>query len=73
MRELTARVRALLRRAERSASDLDRVLRAGGVEIDVLRRRAQHHGQFIADFDLLVYLLVSPDVVRTRHELLVEL
>lgn len=72
MGELTARVRALLRRAERSASDPDPVLRAGGVEIDVPRLRAQRYGQFVADFDLLVYLLVSPDVVRTRDELLAE-
>jgi CheY-like chemotaxis protein len=44
MRELTARVRALLRRAERSASEPDRVLRADGVEIDVSRRRVRRDG-----------------------------
>lgn len=76
MRELTARVRALLRRVERSAGDPDRVLRAGRVEIDVPRRRARLDGQLVGltatEFDLLVYLLLSPGVVRTRDELLAE-
>jgi len=76
MRELTARVRALLRRVERSARDPDRLLRAGGVEVDVSRRRARRDGQLVGltptEFDLLVYLLLSPGVVRTRDELLAE-
>jgi DNA-binding response OmpR family regulator len=76
MRELTARVRALLRRVDRSASDPDRLLRAGDVEIDVSRRRARLDGQPVGltatEFDLLVYLLLSPGVVRTRGELLAE-
>ena len=76
MRELTARVRALLRRVERSASSPDRVLRAGGVEVDVSRRRARRAGQLVGltatEFDLLAYLLLSPGVVRTRDALLAE-
>jgi len=76
MRELTARVRALLRRVERSAADPDRVLRAGGVEIHVARRRIRRDGQLVAltatEFDLLVYLLLSPGIVRTREDLLAE-
>jgi DNA-binding response OmpR family regulator len=76
MRELTARVRALLRRAERMASDPERVLRAGNVEIDVSRRRAKIDGELVGltatEFDLLVYLLAAPGVVRTREELLAE-
>lgn len=76
MRELTARVRALLRRVERSAREPDRVLRAGGAEIDVSRRRARLDGQLVGltatEFDLLVYLLMAPGVVRTRDELLTE-
>jgi DNA-binding response OmpR family regulator len=76
MRELTARVRALLRRAERSAGEPDRVLRAGGVEIDVSRRRVRLDGQLVGltatEFDLLVFLLLSPGVVRRRDELLSE-
>src|ERR1700730_13190443 len=37
MRELTARIGALIRRVERSSADPDRVLRAGSVEIDLSR------------------------------------
>ncbi len=76
MRELTARVRALLRRAERSAGDPERVLRAGRIEVDVSRRRAKLDGQAVGltatEFDLLVYLLANPGVVKSREELLAE-
>jgi DNA-binding response OmpR family regulator len=76
MRELTARVRALLRRVDRSAHDPDRVLRTGPVEIDVSRRRVRAGGQLVGltatEFDLLAYLMLSPGIVRTRDELLTE-
>jgi DNA-binding response OmpR family regulator len=76
MRELTARVRALLRRAERSAAGPDQVLRVGGAEIDVPRRRARIDGRLVAltatEFDLVAYLLQSPGVVRSRDEILAE-
>jgi DNA-binding response OmpR family regulator len=76
MRELTARVRALLRRVERPPGDGDRVLRAGSVELDVSRRRASRDGQVVGltatEFDLLAHLLAAPGVVRTREELLAE-
>lgn len=76
MRELTARVRALLRRVERPAGEPGRVLRAGGVEVDIARRRARLDGQLVGltatEFDLLAYLLSDPGVVRTREDLLAE-
>ncbi len=76
MRELTARVRALLRRADRSVPESGQVLRAGGIEVDVSRRRAWRGGELVGltatEFDLLVYLLAAPGVVRTRAELLAE-
>jgi DNA-binding response OmpR family regulator len=76
MRELTARVRALLRRVERSAADPGGILRAGAVEVDVPRRRARLDGQLVGltatEFDLLAFLLTAPGVVRTREELLAE-
>ena len=76
MRELTARVRALLRRADRSATEPGNILRAGPVEIDLPRRRARRDGEVIAltvtEFDLLAYLLTAPGVVRSRDELLAE-
>lgn len=77
MRELTARVRALLRRVDRSAHDPDRVLRTGPVEINVSRRRVRADGQLVGltatEFDLLAYLMLSPGIVRTRDELLTEI
>jgi DNA-binding response OmpR family regulator len=76
MRELTARVRALLRRADRSVPESGQVLRAAGIEVDVSRRRAWRGGELVGltatEFDLLVYLLAAPGVVRTRAELLAE-
>lgn len=76
MRELAARVRALLRRSERLAGQPERVLRAGGVAVDVPRRRAWVDGRLVAltatEFDLLAFLLADPGVVRTRGELLAE-
>jgi DNA-binding response OmpR family regulator len=76
MRELTARVRALLRRAERSAAVPGQVLRVGGVEVDVSRRRVWRDGQLVGltatEFDLLTSLLVMPGVVRSREALLAE-
>jgi DNA-binding response OmpR family regulator len=76
MRELTARVRALLRRADRSAHEAATVLRAGQVEVDVSRRRAWRSGALVGltatEFDLLAYLLSAPGVVRTRADLLAE-
>jgi DNA-binding response OmpR family regulator len=76
MRELTARVRALLRRADRAAAGTGPVLRAGDLEVDVARRRARRAGELVGltatEFDLLAYLLAAPGVVRTRAELLAE-
>jgi DNA-binding response OmpR family regulator len=46
------------------------------VEVDVSRRRVWVAGELVAltatELDLLAYLIASPGVVRTRHELLVE-
>lgn len=76
MRELTARVRALLRRVERTTHSSGRVLSGGGVDVDVSRRRVRLDGEPVAltatEFDLLVYLMLSPGVVRTRDEILAE-
>jgi len=76
MRELTARLGALLRRVERPAGDSARPLRVGMVEIDVARRRTRLNGQLIGltatEFDLLAFLLSHPGIVRTREDLLAE-
>jgi DNA-binding response OmpR family regulator len=76
MRELAARVRALLRRTDGSAVTPSPVIEVAGVEVDVARRRVRAGGGLVqltaTEFDLLAFLLGSPGVVRTRHELLVE-
>jgi DNA-binding response OmpR family regulator len=76
MRELTARIRALLRRVERPAGVPARPIRVGSVEIDVAKRRTWLNGQLVGltatEFDLLAFLLAHPGVVRTREDLLAE-
>jgi two-component system alkaline phosphatase synthesis response regulator PhoP len=81
-RELVARVRAVLRRAERSArtapdGDQDRaggILRASDVTIDVDRMLVQAGGRAIeltpTEFQLLVTLARRPGQIRTRSQLL---
>ena len=81
-RELVARVRAVLRRAERSAhaapgGDRDPgggILRAGDVTIDVDRMLVQAAGRSIeltpTEFQLLVTLARRPGQIRTRSQLL---
>lgn len=76
MRELVARVRALLRRTEAMRLEPPVVIRVADVEVDMARRRVRSGNTQVqltaTEFDLLAYLLASPGVVRTRHELLVE-
>ena len=79
-RELVARVRAVLRRAERSghAEPSDGggggVIEAGEVTIDVDRMRVQAGGRSIdltpTEFQLLVTLARRPGQIRTRSQLL---
>jgi len=72
MRVLVARVRALLRRAERTAAA--DVLRAGPVEIDRSTRRVRCRGAEVhltpTEFDLLHCLAGAPGTVFTRAQLL---
>jgi DNA-binding response OmpR family regulator len=74
MREVVARVKALLRRAERPPLPLSEVLRLGDVELDSPRRRVRLAGEEVhltpTEFDLLEYLAVRPGRVATREELL---
>lgn len=77
LRELVARVRAILRRSERfevdPGSDVE-VLQVGAVEIDSARRlvRLGDDGVHLTptEFDLLCYLASRPGRVTTRDELL---
>jgi len=75
MRELMARVRALLRRATRPPTgDEARHLTAGDLSVDLNRREVTRDGHLLAlkpkEFDLLVFLLRNPGRVFTREQLL---
>jgi DNA-binding response OmpR family regulator len=72
-RELSARIKALLRRAA-PASQNDDVLRFGRLEIDLGERVARIHGKLCDltshQFDLLVVLAQSPGRVLSRDQIM---
>ncbi|MBI2709449.1 MAG: response regulator transcription factor [Actinobacteria bacterium] len=72
-RELVARVRAVLRRAD-GPSRPSSVLTAGAIEVDVDRREVRAAGTPVAltarEFDLLRHLAEHPGLVLTRQQLL---
>ena len=75
MKELIARVRARLRRAEENpSSDLGEVLTSGDVVVDLNRREATKNGKPLdlkrREFELLVLLMRTRGRVVTREELL---
>jgi DNA-binding response OmpR family regulator len=82
MRELTARVHALLRRAGRNATPPepapadDQTLRFGDLEINLAERRVQRAGVEAkltpTEFDLLVHLAGRPRTVLPRERLLAD-
>lgn len=75
MRELTARVRALLRRAERPGpADDAQTLSAGDLTIDLGRREVSREGRPLPlrpkEFDLLAFFVRNRGRVFTREQLL---
>jgi two-component system, OmpR family, alkaline phosphatase synthesis response regulator PhoP len=72
-RELTARVRAVLRRAEKQASAQE-ILRIGPIELDWSGRTTTVDGQMVvltpSEFSLLATLMATPGRVFSRLELL---
>jgi DNA-binding response OmpR family regulator len=74
MRELIARVRAVLRRLEPAAPEEVAVLEAAGVRVDLARHEVTVEGAPILcspkEYDLLVYLLRHRGRVRSRDEIL---
>ncbi len=72
-RELTARVRAVLRRLEKSGSSQE-ILRAGNIMVDRAARMISVEDQQVnltpSEFDLLVALMAAPGRVFSRLELL---
>lgn len=74
MRELIARVRAVLRRTESlQEEDAGANLRLGAIEMDVGRRRVTVDGHLVhlplKQFELLRLLMVNKDKVMSREEL----
>jgi DNA-binding response OmpR family regulator len=72
-RELVARVRAVLRRAER-APDASETIQAGDVVLDLPRMRVEVHGVAIdltpTEFHLLAAMAARPGRIFTRAQLL---
>ena len=73
-RELLARVKAMLRRAEGPPPDKPDVIAVGGVEVDTARREARVNGRVVAlatrEFDLLQYLAENQGLALSRRQLL---
>ncbi len=73
-RELVARVRAILRRADGPPSPRPEVRSVGEVEVDPGRREARVHGEVVAlaarEFDLLQFLAANVGLALTRQQLL---
>ncbi len=79
LREVVARVHAILRRFERAgqpAGGGEEKRRFGGIEIDPASRRVRRDGEPIeltpTEFDLLHHLASRPGVVFTRDQLLAD-
>jgi DNA-binding response OmpR family regulator len=74
MRELLARVRAILRRTDIQIPASDTPLRAGMVEIDVARHTVNRGGSILSltpkEFDLLTFLARNKGLVFSRDQLL---
>jgi len=75
MRELVARVHALLRRSERSSQS--EAVSVGPVRVDLRERRVEVSGSEVhltrTEFDLLAYLLERPRAAVSRDALLAEI
>jgi two-component system response regulator RegX3 len=75
-RELTARIRAVLRRGQEADSEasVDGVLEAGPIKLDVDRHLVSVHSKQVAlplkEFDLLEYLMRNRGRVLTRGQLI---
>jgi DNA-binding response OmpR family regulator len=76
MRELLARIRALLRRAGKAAEPSE-ILRAGKISLDNSMREVRVDGEAVhltpSEFELLALLMSTPGRVYPRLELLEEL
>lgn len=75
-KELVARVKAILRRAERAGQVPTNRLQFEGLDIDLLRRRVTYQTQQLEltpkEYDLLTFLVSRPGEVLQREEILTE-
>ena len=73
-RELVARVKAILRRADGPPRESADVIAVGGVEVDTVRREARVGTEVVPlatrEFDLLQHLAANTGIVLTRRQLL---
>lgn len=73
-RELVARIRAVLRRFDRSDAPVGEIQDLGGIRIDRRARQVTSTAGQIEltpkEFDLLAFLAEEPGVVRTREEII---
>lgn len=74
IKELIARVRAVLRRTEAARSQEDKItLSVGGIELDTARRRVTVNGEPVhlplKQFELLRVLMANKDRILSRDEL----
>jgi DNA-binding response OmpR family regulator len=73
-RELMARIKAILRRADGPPRTAPTVFAVGAVEVDTGRSEARAHGTPVAlatrEFDLLTYLCENKGLALTRRQLL---
>lgn len=74
VKEVVARIRAVLRRSSRLGEEQPRVLSAGALVLDESRRRVQVEGRDVSltrkEFDLLADLMRHQGRVRSRERLL---
>jgi two-component system KDP operon response regulator KdpE len=74
IRELTARVRAAIRRMQVVEDDTNAIIRIGDIELDPARREVHKTGNFIRltpkEFDLLYYLMAHAGLPITHGRLL---
>jgi len=74
IRELTARVRAAVRRAQAQGDNANTTIRVGDLELDPARREIHKSGNFIhltpKEFDLLHYLMAHAGLPITHGRLL---
>jgi len=74
LRELLARVRAMLRRAQMAQNLSAAPIKAGDLEIDAARHQASLGGKVVdltpKEFELLALLIKNKGIVFSRHQLL---